>query len=114
MTMRYDLRINQGESFRLTIPVLNDSNNPVTVTGMTARGQIRAWDSSAPALYEWSAANGNLVLSITNVIILVPPAASSAWTFRSAQWDLELVDPATSTTTRLVEGLVIVEPEITV
>jgi len=113
MTLHYDLRINQGESLRLAIPVLDDNGSGVTVTGMTARAQIRSWDSSDTVLHEWSTTAGNLSLAGSQVILTVDPATSSAWTFRTGAWDLELVNPALSTTTRLVEGLVVVEPEIT-
>lgn len=113
MTLRFDLRINQGETFQLSIPVRDTSDNPVDVTGMDARGQIRAQDAAPAVLYEWSDDAGNLVLSTSNVVLLVPAADSTGWTFRTAQYDVELVDPGSSATTRLVEGLVIVHPEIT-
>lgn len=113
MALRFDLRVNQGESFRVTIPVLDENNDPVAVTGMTVRGQIRAWDSAPTALYEWSPTAGNLAVSGSNVFLTVPAAESSAWTFRSGVYDVEIVDPGTSATSRLVEGLVVVYPEIT-
>lgn len=112
MTLRYDLRINQGETFQLAIPVLDDNGDAVSLSGMTARGQIRTYASSPTVLYEWSTANSNIAFNSNNVVITVPAATSSLWGFRTAQWDLELVD-GTGITTRLTEGAVIIHPEVT-
>lgn len=113
MALRYDLRINQGESFRVTIPVLDDAGDPVDVTSMVARGHVRAGQNAADPLYEWSAGAGNLTLDVGIVILEVPAGDSTGWGWRSGLYDLEVTDPATSTTTRLVEGIVYVNPEIT-
>lgn len=111
MTLRYDLRINQGETFRVSIPVLDADGDPVPLTGLTARGQIRSYAASPTALYEWSTAELNVAFDDSDVVLTVPAADSAAWTFRTAQWDLELDDDGV--VTRLVEGHVIVYPEIT-
>lgn len=113
MTLRYDLRLNQGETFRVSIPVLDadGDGDPALLTGTTARGQIRTHAASPTVLYEWSAANGNLAYDVNNVVLTIPAAASALWNFRTAQWALEISDD-TGATTRLVDGLVIVHPEV--
>lgn len=113
MTLRYDLHLNQGETFRLDIPVLDDAGAPVDITGMTARAQVRARRADTTAVHEWSTTAGNLTLASNNITLNVPAATSAAWAWRLGYWDLELTEPATSTTTRLVEGAVVVSPEIT-
>jgi hypothetical protein len=112
MTLSFDLRINQGETYRLSIPVLDQSGNPVALSGMTARGQIRSYASSTTVLYEWSTVAGNLALNGSDVVITVPAVASSAWVWRTAAYDIELVD-GSGNVTRLVEGHVVVQPEVT-
>ena len=114
MTLRYDLRLNQGETYRVSIPVLDEDGNgdPALLTGTTAKGQIRTHAASPTVLYEWSTANGNLAYDVNNVVLTVPAAASSLWTFRTGRWDLEIFDDA-GFTTRLVDGMVIVHPEVT-
>lgn len=112
MTLRFDLRISQGETFQLSIPVLDADDNPVTLSGMSARGQIRSYAAAPTVLYEWTTLAGNLALDGTNVKITIPAAASSLWSWRTARWDIELIG-TDSTTTRLVEGHVIVHPEVT-
>lgn len=111
MTLRFDLRINQGETFQLSVPVLDNDGDPVSLTGMTAKGQIRSHAASPTVLYEWSTANANVALNSNNVILTVPAAASSLWSWRTGRWSLEIADES-GTTTRLVDGLVIVHPEV--
>jgi hypothetical protein len=111
LTLRYDLRINQGETFQLEVPVLDDDDDPASLAGLVARGQIRAHARSAAVFYEWSLANSNIALDGNDVILTVPAAASSLWTFRTGSWSVELTDGA-GITTRLIEGLVIVHPEV--
>lgn len=114
MTLRYDIRLNQGETYRLSVPVLDADGNgdPAALTGTTATAQIRTHAASPVVLYEWSTAEGNVAFNVNNIVLTVPAADSSLWTFRTARWSLELADN-TGATTRLVEGLVIVHPEIT-
>jgi len=112
LTLRYDLRISQGETFQLAVPVLDDNGAPVALSGMTARGQIRSHSASPTVLHEWSATAGNLALDINDVVLTVPAATSTAWSFRTARWDLELID-LDGNTIRLVEGIVVVHPEVT-
>jgi hypothetical protein len=111
MTLRFHIRLNQGETFQLAIPVVDEDGDPVALSGKTARGQIRSHAASPTVLYEWSTADGNLALDEGDVIITVPAADSAAWTWRTGQWDLELDDDGTIT--RLVDGQVIIHPEVT-
>lgn len=111
MTLYYPLVIKQGESWGESFPVLDATGRPVTVDGWTARGQIRR-TADDPLLHEWSATFSNLVVSGTTVAISLPLATTRAWTWRKANYDLELTDPA-GNTYRLAEGPVRVIPEIT-
>jgi hypothetical protein len=53
-----------------------------------------------------------LTLSGTAVTLRIPAATSAAWTFSLGRYDVELTAPD-GTVTRLVEGSVVVRPEIT-
>lgn len=112
MTLRFDLRINQGETFQVAIPVLNANGSPASLGGATARGQIRSYAASPSALYTWSATALNLAFNGSDVVLTVPAAASSAWAFRTAAYDVEIED-ADGNITRLVEGHVVIHPEVT-
>jgi hypothetical protein len=112
MTLEYPLRINQGETFQVAVPVLDEQGNPASVSGMTARGQIRAHPTSLAVLYEWSQAAGNLAFDGNDVVLTVPAATSAAWTWQLARYSLELT-ASDGDITRLVEGFVILSPEVT-
>lgn len=112
MTLRFDLRINQGETFRVAIPVLNENGGVADLTGMTARAQVRSYAAAPTVLHEWTTTNAGLAFDVDEVVLTVPAATSSAWSWRTAAWDLELVD-TDGNVTRLVEGHVVVHPEVT-
>jgi hypothetical protein len=109
LTLRYDLRINQGETFQVSIPVLDEDGDPVSLSGTTAKAQARSLDDDS-LLYEWTAPTG-IAFDAHKVVVKVPAATSSAWTWRGARYALELTD-GSSNVTRLVEGYVIVHPEV--
>jgi hypothetical protein len=111
VTLRYDLRINQGETFQLSIPVFDSEGDPMPVSGMIARAQVRAYANAPAVLHNWSLTDDNIALVDNNVILKVPAAVSAAWTWRTGRWDVELVDGA-GAVTRLAEGFVIVHPEV--
>ena len=112
MTLRHNLRINQGETFQVDIPVLDDDSNPVPVSGMIARAQIRSTAGNGAVLYDWSLTAANIVLTDSTITLKVPAADSAGWAWRTGAWDLELVNGA-GTVTRLIEGWVVVHPEVT-
>ena len=106
---RYDMRPEQGSDYHLSIPVVNASGNPFTVTGWSARGQIRHPIDSDDVLYEL---DDDLTVEATTVELYIPAEASSEWSWRQAVYDIELVDPD-GRPTRLLEGFVFVSPEVT-
>ena len=112
MTLQYHLRINQGETFQVAIPVLDEDGDPISLAGMTARGQVRPYAPSTTVLHEWTLGNSGIAFDTNKVVLTVPAATSSAWTWRGGQYDVELVD-GSGAVTRLVEGYVVVHPEIT-
>jgi hypothetical protein len=104
--LKYDLIVEQGADYQVTFPVLGlDAGG--TLAGWTATGQIRAGYTSSTVLHTLA-----LTLTGTNVVLRVPAATSSAWAFSLGRYDVELTAPD-GAVTRLVEGSVVVRPEIT-
>lgn len=110
----YDLYIEQGATFRRTLTV-KAAGVPINLTGYTARAQIRAKVADAAVLHEITCevvagSGGQIILSITD-------EDTAAFTWKSGVWDLELetpfTPPATGEVTRLLKGLVEVDPEVT-
>lgn len=104
--LRYDLIVEQGCDYERSIPVLGLEEG-ATLAGWTAAGQIRAGYGSGTVLHTL-----DLTPTGTNVVLKIPAAASAAWTWRLARYDVELTAPD-DTVTRLVEGAVVVSAEIT-
>jgi hypothetical protein len=104
--LRFDLIIDQGTDYNLSIPVLGLADGG-TLAGWTATGQIRASYASPTVLHTL-----DLTVSGTDVVLHIPAATSSAWTWRRGRFDIEVIDPS-GAVTRLVEGAVVIRPEIT-
>ncbi|MEU4332181.1 hypothetical protein [Nonomuraea dietziae] len=112
----YDLLIEQGTHYERVLRLTTKPPDPapLDLTGSTVR-DIRVRPGAPELLYELSAANGRLV--ITNpaggvIRLRIPGEDSTAWTWRTAVYDLELVD-AGGQSLRLMRGAVRVSPEVT-
>lgn len=110
--LRYDLRIRQGQTWSLAVPVKNPDETTADLTGYTATAQVRDGYASGTALHTWSIGAGNLTLGAGQITLTVSPATSAAWAWRRGRWDLELTAPS-GTVTALVTGSVLIDPEIT-
>lgn len=75
----------------------------------TARSQVRKHASLPDVLHTFAAS----VNADGSVVIAVTPAQSSAWTWTSAVYDVEVVNADASMTLRVAEGSVYVSPEVT-
>lgn len=110
--LKYDMQINQGETWSITFPVFDSTGNPLTVDGWTARAQIRQETTSPGVLFEWSTALGNMTVAGTTVTLRLTPVDTATWYWHIGLYDIELSDPG-GNITRIVEGNVIVDAEIT-
>jgi len=106
---RFDLRVEQGSDYHLTIPVVDNAGTPFVVTGWSARGQVRRSLDDEEPVYEL---DDHLTVGATTVELNLPGEAISEWTWRQARYDIELVNPE-GRPTRLLEGHVFVSPEVT-
>lgn len=111
--LKYEIKLNQGETSSLIFPVLDEFGAPVNVTGWTGKAQIRSAPGIPTVLYEWSATAGNLTVAGTTVTLRVAATDSAAWTWCSGVYDLILTD-INSNVYRIAEGPVVVDPAITV
>lgn len=109
MPQHYDLKIFQGEDYRREIPMTDTgTGQPLDITGWTMAGQIRAGYSAAdPVLHTLT-----LTADGTDLVVDIPGASSSAWTWRLARYDVKLTAP-NATATRIVSGSVVVYAEVT-
>lgn len=89
-------------------------NDPVTLTGYTAKMQIRASITDATVILELTDANGKITLNNTTktISIILTAAETAAFTFGTAVYSLELTD-GSGVVTQLVTGTLTLVKEVT-
>jgi hypothetical protein len=114
-----DICIFQGATFNQTLFYeTGEPSTPVNLTAppYTAKMQIRSKPESKAVILELSTTNGRIILNeSTGSIRLFISAADTASlsVCDKAVYDLELYDSGSSTTTRILQGEVIISPEVT-
>jgi hypothetical protein len=108
-----DFLMPKGSTFSRTL-TWKISSTPVNLTNYTARMQARASVTSATVVLDLTTANGKITLGGTaGTITLTLSAADTAAVVQSSlAYDLELVS-AGGVVTRLVEGQIVLTPEVT-
>lgn len=110
----YDITIEQGTTFRLSLIWKDSEGDPVNLTGYTARMQMRRRHSATEKILDLTTQNGAIALggAAGTIEVTVPATATDDISVRSGVYDLELVS-ASGVVTRLIEGGVTVTPEVT-
>lgn len=107
-----DIEIEQGATFELVFIYQDELGNPIDLTGMTARMQLRRQYKSPEVLIELSNANGRIIFDpYAGKITLRIAATDTEGLTGSGVYDLELIDG--STVNRLLEGSFIICNEVT-
>ena len=114
-----DICIFQGATFNQTLFYeTGEPSTPVNLTTppYTAKMQIRSKPESKAVILELSTTNGRIILNeATGSIRLFISATDTALlsVCDKAVYDLELYDSGSGTTTRILQGNVIISPEVT-
>jgi hypothetical protein len=110
-----NLVIKQGTDPVITVPNVRDAAGVLITNwaGFSVLAQIRERVESSTVLHEWTSQGGsaNATFSGSDVVLALPNATSSAWTWHEARYDVELTGPAGKA--RIAEGHVIVSREVT-
>ena len=108
-----DFLMPKGSTFSRTL-TWKISGSAVDLTSYTARMQARTSHVSTTTVLELTTANSKIVLGGTagTITITVSAADTAAITQSSLAYDLELVS-AGGVVTRLVEGQIVLTPEVT-
>lgn len=108
----YDLIIEQGATFSLTITLKKPNKLPFDLSGYIGRSQIRKSYAATDVIASFSVAvvspqkDGKIVMSLTD------EQTSSLPSISSGVYDLELESP-TGEVTRVLQGKVTISPEVT-
>ena len=112
---RFDITINQGATFELTITWKDSAGTAINLTGYTARLNVRETYSSSTAVLTLTTENGGITLggAAGTITLAATATATAALTAPfSGVYDLELVSGG-AVVTRLLEGVATVSPEVT-
>ena len=91
---RYDLTLVQGATFYLKFSYQNSSKVPISLSGYTARLQVRTDHDASTASLELTTENGGIILnspSIGDIVLKLSNTATSAISFATGVYDLELI-----------------------
>lgn len=110
----FDITIEQGATFTLSLVWKDSAGTPINLTGWTARMQVRPSYGSDVVLLNLNSTSGGITLGgLAGTIEVVGSAtATAAITGRKAVYDIELVAPG-GAVTRLLQGLATLSPEVT-
>lgn len=110
----FDITINQGATFELTITYKDSAGTAINLTGYTARMQVRETYSSSSTVVSLTNGSGiTLGGAAGTIAILISAATTAALTAPfSGVYDLEIVSGG-GVVTRLLQGAATVSPEVT-
>lgn len=109
---RYDITVEQGSTFNLTLVYKDQRGYVIDLTGYTARMQMRSTAASSTVVLDLTIANGRIAIDgATGRITLSIAAADTAGLSGAGVYDLELVNGLI--VQRILEGSYTISPEVT-
>jgi hypothetical protein len=109
----YNDTLDQGATYQLVVVYKNDNGTPINLTGFQAYMQLREGYESTVADLTLSTANGGISINapLGEISITATATQTTALTSDFYLYDLELVNG--STVTRLLQGQITVNSEVT-
>ena len=120
MADTYDITIDQGATYALNVAYKDSSGTAIPLTGYSARMMVRTVVNASTTLLSLTSSAGGTgnttglsITAATGLIDIVISSTDTAGLPRgNAVYDLEIVAPS-GVVTRLLEGAVLVDPEVT-
>lgn len=108
------ITIEQGSDFTPVMTWKDQNGTAIDLSGYTARMQIRESVEATSFIHELTTGNGELVLggAAGTITFAIPSATTTAFSFDTAVYDLELIS-GTGIVTRLLKGDVTLSLEVT-
>lgn len=109
----YNFHCEQGADFDRTIYARNSDETPINLTGKTGRMHVRKDVDASSTLIELTTANGRMTFGNNGLIQLSLSAAETAALQKSGVYDIEIVDTATGSVSRILKGQFVLDKEVT-
>lgn len=114
MAVAYNTTIDQGADWYLTVTYENPNGTPINITNYTSALQIRSLPSDPTTVLSLSTGSGITITGATGTVEVHATAAQTRDIDEGTYYyDLEITAPNTGVVTRLVQGQVVVSPEVT-
>lgn len=109
-----NLVFEQGADFTHLVGLQNDDGSIFSLTGYTARMQVRPTVASSTILFELTVGNGRISVNAVagQISLIVSSTDTAAMTWRSGVYDLEIVSGG-GVVTRIMQGNATLSPEVT-
>lgn len=111
-TTEIKMYIPQGTTYIHSFAYNDVDGVPIDLSGFAARMQFRKSVSTTETLYDVDDQTGELVTDATGVTLTIPAVASELFAFTTCVFDIEIEAPG-GQVTRIVQGSVVVDPEVT-
>lgn len=112
----YDIVIEQGTTWNLSLTWKDAEGNPIVLTGYSARMQLRSSYEDPQPMVELLSTGENPRIVLTaatgGIVLTLEDSVSENLVPGHAVYDLELESPS-GVVTRLLEGSVLIRPEVT-
>jgi hypothetical protein len=121
MAAQYEISIDQGANFLITLTIKDEVGAPMDLTGFTFRGKIKKSFSDAASVVDFSfnllnqvTDTGKVEVSLTAIqtASIPAPAQGTSRTLAKFVYDIESVD-GSGFVRRWLEGDALVSPEVT-
>lgn len=113
MAVIYNTTIDQGADWFINFTYEN-AGTPINITGYTAQLQLRSLPESPTAVLSLSTGSGITITGATGLIAVHATAVQTAAINEGTYYyDLEITAPSTAVVTRLVQGQIVVSPQVT-
>jgi hypothetical protein len=122
MAGRYDMNIDQGSDYRITLTIKDELGAAINLTGQVFSGQIRRTASDVVILASFTfnvLPQAGLTLGQVEVLLpgvtssSIPVATSKSATRTPTIYCYDIESTSFGVTTRWIEGLVTINPEVT-
>jgi hypothetical protein len=114
MAVSYNTVIDQGATWYLTVTYENPNGTAINITGYTAALQLRSLPSDPTAVLTLTTANSGITITGATGTVAITATATQTREIDEGiyYYDLEITSTL-GVVTRLVQGQVVVSPEVT-
>lgn len=107
--------MDQGSMFLLQLTCLDPSNNPIDLTGLECAMQLRSLPEDDSYVLDLTTQNGDIIISGAQGIIQITASSTQTGAVIPGPYyyDIILTNPANNSDTRIVQGQIEVNAEVT-